>query len=151
MHVIAHRAGVSVAAAIDNQRLVTPTEEVAGDFMPPIEPCCVGAEEPLHARHEVWHRCFHDQMKMIHHQTIPQYLPTGLAAHLAQRFQETLPVEVILENRLSAVTAVHDMVDRARILDSQLARHTREMVDKTKKLSILLTDPLGFLNHCCPK
>jgi hypothetical protein len=63
---------------------------------------------------------------------------------LAQRVQETLAVGVILEDRFSAVTMVHHMVHRARILDSQLARHSSEIVDGTTEFSILLTDPFVF-------
>ncbi len=58
----------------------------------------------------------------------------GLRAHLAQRWHERLAIRIVQEHRLAPVAALHDagragasqrkrMVDRATILDSQLASH----------------------------
>ena len=60
---------------------------------------------------------------MIGHEAIGMNLPTGLDAGLTQRSQEALAVSVILENGFAAVAAIHDVIDRARILDSQLPSH----------------------------
>src|SRR5947207_827301 len=40
-----------------------------------------------------------------------------------QRGEKPPPVFVISENRLSPVAAIHHMIDRPGILDSELARH----------------------------
>src|SRR5512141_2244888 len=68
-------------------------------------------------------RCFHHQVKMMAHQTIGMNLPTGLRAGLPQGLQKALPIPVVLKNGLAAVATVHDMVDRATVLDPELARH----------------------------
>ena len=62
-------------------------------------------------------------MKMIRHQAIRMDLPTRLGARLPERFQKALPIRVIFENGFAAVAAIHDVVNRAWILDSELAGH----------------------------
>ena len=46
---------------------------------------------------------------------------------LAQRLDETLAIRVILEDRLAPVAAIHDVVNRAGILDSEFASHAGRM------------------------
>ena len=60
---------------------------------------------------------------MIRHEDIGVDQPAGLGAHLAQGLGEALPIPLVLEDRLAPVTAIHDVVDRSRILDSQFAGH----------------------------
>ena len=47
-------------------------------------------------------------------------LPARLGANLAQRFDEALAIRIIHENPLAPVTAIHDVINRADLLDSQL-------------------------------
>src|SRR6266496_5462294 len=49
--------------------------------------------------------------------------PAGLGARLAQSLREALPMRLVLENRFAPLAAIDDLVDRAGILDSQLADH----------------------------
>jgi hypothetical protein len=49
--------------------------------------------------------------------------PAGLGARLGERFDEASPIRIIQEDQLASVAAIHDVVDRPGILDSQLARH----------------------------
>jgi len=53
-------------------------------------------------------------------------LPTGLLAGLAHSFQEFLTVLVIGKYVFAPVTAVHDVVNRAGILNAQLAGHRQK-------------------------
>ena len=50
-------------------------------------------------------------------------LPARLGANLAQRLGEALAIRIIHEDQLAPVTAIHDVINRASILDSQLAGH----------------------------
>jgi hypothetical protein len=50
-------------------------------------------------------------------------LPVGFLIGLAQGFQEQPTVGVIHENSLTPIAAIHDVVNRARILNSEFARH----------------------------
>ena len=52
-------------------------------------------------------------------------LPDRFLAGLPQRGQKLLMIGVIVEDGFAAIAATHDVVNRARILDSQLARHAR--------------------------
>ena len=38
-----------------------------------------------------------------------------------------MPIHIILEDRLAPIAAIHQVVDRAGILDSQFARHDRKV------------------------
>ena len=60
-------------------------------------------------------------MKMIWHQEIGVNLPTRLGATLAQRLDEPLTIRIIHEDPFAPVTAIHDGINRASRLDSQLA------------------------------
>jgi hypothetical protein len=62
-------------------------------------------------------------MEVVAHQAKRMHLPPRFLAGLAQRFQKTLAVPVISEDRLLPVAPVHDVVDRAGILDAQFSRH----------------------------
>ena len=42
---------------------------------------------------------------------------------LAQRVDEALAIRIIHEDPFAPVTAIHDVINRASILDSQLAGH----------------------------
>ena len=112
MYVIADGLEITVAAAVHDERLVAPAEQVPEQFVPPVEARGVSAEEPLHARDQIGLGRFHDQMKMIVHETIGMHLPVGLGARLRQRLQEQLLILLRLEDRLAAVPPVEEVIDR---------------------------------------
>jgi hypothetical protein len=64
-------------------------------------------------------------MKMIRHEDIGVNLPARLGASLAQRVDEALAIRIIHEDPFAPVTAIHDVINRASLLDSQLAAHAR--------------------------
>lgn len=123
MHVIASRAQVPRAAAIDNERFVAAAEEVAEIAVPAIESGGVGAQQPFHARHEVGARSFHHEMKVVAHQTISVHLPAGFLASFTQGFEKALAVLIIMENIFAPVAAVHEVVDRPFVLHAQPSGH----------------------------
>jgi hypothetical protein len=63
-------------------------------------------------------------------------LPVGLAARLAQRGQESLAVFVVLEDVLTPVPSVHDVIHRPRILNAQLPRHAQLLPTRPKSVNI---------------
>jgi hypothetical protein len=63
-------------------------------------------------------------MKMIRHEDIGVNLPARLGANLAQRLNEALAIRIIHEDPFAPVTAIHDVINRASLLDSQLAGQT---------------------------
>jgi hypothetical protein len=62
-------------------------------------------------------------MKMILHEAIRMNFPRGFGTGLAERFDETTAVQLVLEDGFAAVAAIHDVVDRAGIFDAQFAGH----------------------------
>ena len=62
--------------------------------------------------------------KMIGHPAIGMHFPIALGAALPQRLQPAALIHVALENRLLPISPVHHMIDRARILHSELERHS---------------------------
>src|SRR5437016_3537468 len=83
----------------------------------------VGAQQPLHPVHQVGLRSFYHQMKVIPHEAIGMHLPTGLFAGFGKRLQEAAPVNVIQEDNLAPVATIHEVINRPRVLDSELASH----------------------------
>ena len=126
MHVIAYRAQVARAAAVHNQSFVAPGEKMAAKLVPDVEAFGVNTEQPFHAADKICPRRFHDQMKMVTHQTESVNLPIGFRAGLRQGSQEQLTVGVTLKNVLPAVTSVDHVIDRARILNPKFARHGQD-------------------------
>ena len=96
------------------------------ELVPTVEAAGVSAQKPFHARHQIGLGRLDDQVKVIHHHAICMHLPTRLEAGLAERFQESLAIGVILEDRFAPIPSIHDVIHRAGILDSHLARHERD-------------------------
>ena len=64
---------------------------------------------------------------------------------LGERGEKSFVIEVVAEDRLTSVAAVHDMVDRAKNFDAMM-RNARGMTRScfhSKSVSILGTDPNG--------
>jgi hypothetical protein len=81
------------------------------------------ANRPRHTGDQIglWHP--DDQMKMVAHQAIPMPLPSRLPTGFTQSGEKTFPVLVVLENILSAITPIHHVTHRSRILNAQFAWH----------------------------
>jgi hypothetical protein len=60
-------------------------------------------------------------MKMIRPEDIGVNLPTRLGANLAQRLDDPLTIRSTHEDQLAPITAIHDVINRPSLLDSQLA------------------------------
>lgn len=68
---------------------------------------------------------------------------------LGERCEKPFVIEVVAEDRLTSVTAVHDMVDRAKNFDAVM-RNARGMTRswfRPKSVSILRTDPFPSITH----
>ena len=91
--------------------------------MPPIKTRGVSGEQPLHPGHEVGLRGFDDQIKVIPHETIGMNLPTGFPAGVPQCIEETTAIGVVEENGFAVVTAIHDVINRARVFQPELSSH----------------------------
>jgi len=116
---------ITAARSIHDQRLVAPTEQVAEELVPPVEATRLSAQQPFHPGDQIGQRRLDDPMKMIRHEDIGVNLQARLSGSLAQRFDEALAIRIINEDQFEPVTAIHDVINRAGILDSQLAGHTR--------------------------
>ena len=123
--VIAHALEITAARSVHDQRLVAPGEQVAEELVTPVEATRVSAKQPFHSGDQIGLRRLDDQMEMIRHEDIGVNLPARLSASLAQRVDEALAIRIIHEDQFAPVTAIHDVIKRASLLDSQLAGHTR--------------------------
>ena len=121
MDVIAHALEITAARSVHDQRLVAPGEQVAEELMPPVEATRVSAQQPFHPGYQIWLRRLDYHMKMVRHEDIGVNLPARLSANLAQRLNEALAIRIVHEDQFAPVTAIHDVINRASILDSQLA------------------------------
>ncbi len=64
---------------------------------------------------------------MIRHEDVGMNLPARLGARLGERLDEAAAIRVVLADWFSPVAAIHDVINRAGILDSQLAGHASFM------------------------
>src|SRR6266545_6811027 len=67
------------------------------------------------------------------------------ATAFAQSGRKQFPILVILENRFPPIPAIHQVIDRPRIFDSQLAWHAPTL-PVTNPVSMFRTDP--FMCQC---
>jgi len=70
-------------------------------------------------------------VKMIAHQAIGMHLPARLLASLGEGLQEPLSILVVGKNRVPAIATIHNVIDRAGVLDAQLASHGCSIADRS--------------------
>ena len=87
-------------------------------LMSSIKSQSVGPEEPLHSLNEICPRRFHNEMKMVRHQTISVHLPASLFTSPSKGAQKIDSVAIIAENRFPVISPAEYMIEGARILDS---------------------------------
>jgi len=97
--------------------------ELAKNFVPVVEPNGVGAEQPTHFLDQIRIGGLYDQVKVIAHQAIAVELPAGLLTRCGQSVEEVLPVNVIQENVLRAISSAYHMVNGTGELNADFARH----------------------------
>ena len=69
-------------------------------------------------------------------------LPVGFGAGFGEGIQEELAVLIGAEDVFSVVATVHDVIDRARVVDAEFSGHAGR-VEGAYDLSILRTDPFS--------
>jgi hypothetical protein len=99
---------------------------MAALLVPDIKAFGVNAQQPLHPDHQIGLGRFHDQMKMIAHQTVGVNLPPCLAAGLGQGNQEQPKVPRTAKDLLTAIPSIHHMINRSRKFTAHLAWHEAE-------------------------
>ena len=83
-------------------------------------------------------------MKMIRHEDVGVDLPAGLGASLGEGFDEALVIRLVQADRFAPVAAIHDVVNRTEIFDSQLAGHDGRVA---APLQLTISRPLyGYSN-----
>ena len=92
--------------------------------MAPIELLGVGTQEPLHACTQVAAGCFHDQMKMVAHQTEGMNLPSCASTCASQQIEEELSIRIVAHDCLTPITSAEHMIDSTRVLDSEGTSHS---------------------------
>src|SRR5437899_997447 len=70
-------------------------------------------------------------MEMISHQTPGMHLPVGLGAGFGEGGQKTLPVQVVVENGLTPIPAIHDVVHGPGILNTEFAAHAARLANSS--------------------
>jgi hypothetical protein len=125
VHVIASGFEVPCTTTIDNQGLVTATEEVAKKLVPAIETAGVSSQQPFHTNGQIGLGCFDDQVKMVGHQAPGMEPPSGFLTGLAQSSEKEIVVNIILENRFPSIPTVHDVVESPGVLHTQFPGHDK--------------------------
>jgi hypothetical protein len=112
---------------------------MAKELVPPVEPAGIGPQKPFHSQDQIGLRSFDHQMKMISHQTPGVDLPVRFCTGLAERLEEPLSIQIVVENGFAPIAAIHDVVDGAGILDAQLATHAPALPQAATKRQGLKT------------
>jgi hypothetical protein len=123
MDVITNGFQVAGAASIHQQGFVAPAKDVAKEFVPMIETNGISALKPAHPIHQIGFRRFQHPMKVIAHEAIGMHLLRGFLRRLGQRLPKALPIHLVQEDILAAITTAHDTVNGSRIQDSDRSRH----------------------------
>src|SRR5437867_7805757 len=84
--------------------------------------------------HSVPTRRSSDLMKVIAHQAPGVNQPVCFFTGLTQRLKQKLPVAVVAEDRFAAVTAVHDVVEGGRVLNTNLSGHPGRFPQAMRKV-----------------
>ena len=82
--------------------------------VPAIEALRVDPVELAHALRKVRLGCFDHQVVVVRHQPPRMATPVETAAHLAEHVEPHPAVGLVYEDRLAAVTARRDVVERVR-------------------------------------
>jgi hypothetical protein len=82
----------------------------------------------FYPHHQIGLRRFDHHVKTVLHQAKSMRSPIGLLADLRQSYQELVPIRIVREDRLAAIPAVHEVVNRPRVLDAQLPSHPAKII-----------------------
>ena len=63
-------------------------------------------------------------------------LPIRFGARLGQRVKKARPIRVILEDAFAPVAAIQDLINRARILDSEFAGHAEDLPKRAEGINM---------------
>jgi hypothetical protein len=115
---------------LDEDGFVTPTENVAEEFVAMVEANGVGAQEPAHALHEIGVWRLDDSVKVVGHEAIGMDLKAGFFAGFGKGLEEIVTVHILEENILATIASAHDVIDRAGKLHSIFAWHRAKNKEK---------------------
>ena len=101
----------------------TGPQKMPAVFVPDFKPPGINPQQPFDPRHQIGLRSLQHQMKMLGHQSIRVNLRLRLAASFRQRGRKSFPVGVIPKNAFAPVPAIHDVINRPFLFDSQPPGH----------------------------
>ena len=134
MYIVTHRPQIKIIRAIHQQGFVASRKQMYPHPVPRIVALGICSHKPLHSSDQPRFWRFHDDVKMIFHQSIRMDLPFCLLTRLAQRFEKSFSVLAILKDRLFSIPSAHHVIDRSVVFNPQLPRHP---------FSFLHSHPLG--------
>jgi hypothetical protein len=114
---------IAYASVSDERRLEGSGEQVPVSAVPPVELVRPATEEALHPFAEVRLWCLDYKMNVRIHQAIRVNTPAVALRNPRERRDERAPILVILHDPDACVPACDHMLNRARRLESGLARH----------------------------
>jgi len=116
-----------VFIGIDQDGLVTPSEQCTVAALVAVEKLGIHAVEMPHAAAEIPERRMQQQMVMIVHQAIGVRFDPEPVGKLAEQFEKSLALRVGNEYVLAPRAAIHHVVPRTLKFDSQRPGHGRSI------------------------
>jgi hypothetical protein len=102
-------------------RLKAPLKEMPDSLVPPIVRLGKETIELAHATGQISLRRLDQQMVVIVHHTVGMAQPPEAIDHVAKYCQKSLPVNLIVNDRLSGIPAARDVIDRPGKFETQRA------------------------------
>ncbi len=77
-------------------------------------------------------RCAEEEVEVVGHQHEAEQLPAEPADRQSQSLDKALVVPLVVEDPLARISPAHDMIDGARILDSQRPAHALSLTARER-------------------
>ena len=133
----------NIIVFVDQKTFITSLVEVAAPLMATIVMGCIGNIEMTHELAKITEGRFKQKMKMVGHQDKTVQGDIVCFEGAGQDFQKSNPVDIILENSLSLIATVRDMINCAGKLDAKRPCHMVKLLHQTIYVNYKdLTPPL---------
>lgn len=128
MNIVDHSC--QVAARLDNQGFESPLKHMAPFTPELVESIRENALQPLHTGREIGPGCLHRDMVVVWHDNVSMQLPVEPLGGLEKGFFKCSSSPMYSKQILAVISAIQDMVDSSRELNTRCAWHDRMKLGK---------------------
>ena len=119
-----------VSLVFNRERFVASLKQESSRSISFSVPVRISRKPMLHTSAQIWLGRFDQRMNVIWHPTKRQHDPATPGNFVAQSLRKSLLVSIIVKQRLTPVSASHQMIYRTGILKPRRTRHTTSPILK---------------------